>query len=220
MGKQVHWDDIPDAKTPPVAGNFLFTVDNLEAVLTDATRGVPRLMYKASVSIVNPAEYAGTTINDYFTVGTNDDPQANAPATWKNSIGAKRLKELFTATMIPVTPDVDVNVEACKGQKFIGTLIEEIDDGKRDPSYAGRKRVKMYRMYRPGSRPVTGAAPVARIAGASDATDTMPPTVAPPPPRPAARVEAPPTVPCPFCGEVMLRSAYGAHAKDKHPDEA
>lgn len=217
MARSIDWDQIPDSTLLP-QDLYEFEVEDL----TEETSKKGKLMYRGVFRVVQPANFAGAPIYDYFAVGTDDDPTGQDDLTWKNSIGVRRLKRLFKAAQIPMTPEIDEMVETVKGQHFVGSVSQEVDDGLRDPKYAGVKRNRIDAMYPVGTR-LPGSADAAPIAA--------PAAVAPP--RPAAtaagrgaaaakpaptRASAAPTVPCPYCGEVMARAAYPAHAKSKHPD--
>lgn len=222
MARTVNWDDIPDSTLLP-QDLYEFEVEDL----TEETSKKGKLMYRGVFRVVQPANFAGAPIYDYFAVGTDDDPTGQDDLTWKNSIGVRRLKRLFKAAQIPMTPEIDEMVETVKGQHFVGSVSQEVDDGLRDPKYAGVKRNRIDAMYPVGTRlPGSADATVAAPAAAPPAVggNTAPARVAGPRPTTAApravptRASAAPTVPCPYCGEVMARAAYPAHAKSKHPD--
>ena len=106
-------------------------------------------------------------------------------------------------------------IEACKSQQFCASIVVEIDDGIKEPRFKGAHRNRITRIYSMAAAPrrvgiAGGSAPVAVVAPPAPAAVAPVPKVA----------AGPVTIPCPFCGEVMARSAYGAHAKLKHPDEA
>lgn len=215
MARTVNWDDIPDSTLLP-QDLYEFEVEDL----TEETSKKGKLMYRGVFRVVQPTAFAGAPIYDYFAVGTDDDPTAQDELTWKNSIGVRRLKRLFKAAQIPMTPEIDEMVETAKGQHFVGSVSQEVDDGTRDPKYAGVKRNRIDAMYPVGTR-----LPGAAGSGETTATPAAPPRPAASAagrgaaPRPApTRATTAPTVPCPYCGEVMARAAYPAHAKSKHPD--
>lgn len=199
MGRTVNFDEIPDSTLLP-ADNYTFEVEDL----SEETSKKGYLMYKGTMRVVEPAEFAGTPLFEYFAIGNENDPTASEQKTWATSVGAKRLKRLFKATMITFTQDVDEMVESAKGQRFIGSVTQETDDGTRDPKFAGTKRNRLQNMY-----PI-GTTAIGKPATAPAAAATKPATKA----APAS------TMSCPFCQESVTRAEYSEHVKAKHPDEA
>jgi hypothetical protein len=209
MGQQVEWDSIGDGGTL-ISGMITFLVEDIQETVTAAKEGRPggNKMYVATFKATEPTAYAGTLLKDWFAIGNDRDPKADDPETWKRSIGASRLKRLFQVTHITMKKDIDENIAACIGQSFVGNTIEEVDDGRRNPQFSGRRRSKIVRMYPVGMAPMP-------IAGAS-----APAPVAPPPPKPVpVRVAAPLTSVCPYCPEIVQRDQAMAHIAKMHPNE-
>jgi len=184
-------------------------VEDIQETVTAARDGRPggNRMYVATFKATAPAHYAGTSMKDWYAIGNDHDPKADNPETWKSSIGASRLKRLFGVTHITMSKDVDENIAACIGQSFVANVIEEVDDGRRGSQFAGQRRSKIVRMY------AVGAAPMP-IAGASTAP------IAPAPSKPpVVRAPVSLTSVCPYCSEVIERSAAMEHMAAKHPNE-
>jgi hypothetical protein len=205
MGRTVNWDEVPDSTLLPQE-LYEFEVEDL----TEETSKAGHLMYRG-VFRVTSDKFTGTPLFDYFTVGTAEDPTAADPLTWKNSFGVRRLKRLFKATQVPMSPDVDEMVEAVKQQRFVGAVSQEVDDGVRNAQYKGVKRNRIDAMYPVGAaKPTAVAATPAPVA----------PKAAPAAKTPArAAVKAAPTVPCPYCGEAVARNGYVQHVAEQHPNE-
>lgn len=218
MGRQipVSFDDVPDAQLLP-RGVYLMSVDSIDEAFS---REKGSLMYKVTLVVEEPAQFAGVPQFDYYVIGNGDDPKAEQPATWLNSIGIKRFKRLTRATLVPYTSDMDELIARLTGQKFLATIEQEIDMNPKDPKYAGMKRNRIAAVNTIGTMAVG-------ISGASDApaTLTAPPVISvqvqtgsvaaakPTKVAPSA------TLACPYCSEPMSRAAYAQHRRDKHPDE-
>ena len=228
MGRNipVNLNDVPDSTLLPV-GMYLMTVDTIEETTTNPDKGIARLMYKTVFKVVEPTQFAGVPLFEYFVIGNNDDPDAKDASTWMNSIGAKRLKRLAKSTMVPVTNDADGMIGAITGQRFVASIGQKIDDGVRDPKYAGTRRNTIESMYAVGTQAVgiTGssdlaldeapAIPATLKTSAAEQT-AVAPTAAPA--KPATKAAASPTVPCPYCGTTVTRADYMTHIRATHPE--
>lgn len=217
MGRNVNWDEIPDSTLLP-EDLYLCEVDDCTE---EATRQGARLMYRTTIRVVEPPAFAGTPLYEYFVIGTPDDPSASEAETWKNSVGARRLKRLFKATMIPLSPDVDEMVETLKGQRFVAQVGQEVDDGVRDPKYKGVKRNRINGMYTVGTQRIGAGAPAsepeAKPAPVAVGQAAKPTAAAGSRGGKTATVAQ--TITCPFCSVSMPRSEYAGHRKAEHPDE-
>jgi hypothetical protein len=211
MGRQVEWDSIPDSTLLP-DDLYMIEVDSL----TEETSKKGYLMYRGTLRVVEPVAFAGTPLYEYFSIGTADDPTGSEASTWKNSIGAKRLKRLFKSTLIPLTNDVDQMIEQVVGQRFVGAVGQEEDDGTRDPKYKGVKRNKINAMYPVGTHAPGAGAGAGGFGGSRSTNQAAKPAGSPA----AASAKTASTISCPFCPTSMARSEYAGHVKDNHPDEA
>lgn len=196
MGRTVNFDEIPDSTLLP---QDMYQLDVEGLVETKSKAG--NMMYKATFRVAE-GPFEGTPIFDYFTIGNTNDPEAVKQETWNEAPGSKRLKRLLKAVMVPFTGDIDQMIEKAVGQRFIGAVEQRTDSNPTDPKYAGVKKNSITAFHPIGTRPTSSA-----VAG------NKPASVAP-------AVPVSPTVPCPYCGTTMARSAYSAHVKTMHPDEA
>lgn len=209
-------NEVPDNALLP-DNLYLLEVEDLEA--TESKAG--KFMYKATYRVVE-GDYTGVPLFDYFAIGTDDDKQAQAQATWNASPAARRLKRLFKSCMVPIG-SVPTMVETAKGQRFSARIGQEADRST-DPKYAGTPKNKIIAMYSVGAAPVSGASAPAPVSarqtapapgGAAAQTDRRSAT------GQAGKVTAPATVACPFCGDPIERGAkYAAHVRALHPEEA
>lgn len=208
MGRQVNWDEVPDS------GATLVNQGMYEAVIESIEEGqskAGKLMYTTIFRIAGGA-YDGTPLYERFSVGTDDDPNADEPTTWKSSIGASRMKAMFKAVHVANTGDVDEMCTAATGQHLQLTVDIEVDSGAKNPQYKGVKRNRIVRMYPMGEReaPATPA-PSSQLAKAvaaapAKATGTKKGTA------------AVPTVKCGVCKQDIARADYSQHVLT-HGDE-
>ena len=129
MGTKVPWKDIPDSSIVP-EDVYALRVKSIEETTTKEKPGKKaKLMYVAQLCIEEPKPYKGLVLFDRFTVGTEDDPQANDPETWKASIGAKRMKQLFKALQIDLGDDMDDTIENAESQRCLaGVKLDPAHD--------------------------------------------------------------------------------------------
>lgn len=221
MGRKWPGADIPESGV--VYPDGLYEVAITE--IAETTNNSGHLMYKGRFTVVEPATFAGSPYWENFNIGNEGDPKALDPETWKRSIGAQILARVMKASGHALSDDVDEDIAAVTGQHVLVSLVQEIDDGKRDPRYKGRVRNKAVRWYRRGEAEVGLAAP----AGAPRSTGPAPRAAAPAPtPAPkaapaAAKPKAPPAtkpslVSCPIddCAWEGERRDFQAHHMAEH----
>jgi hypothetical protein len=194
-------------------------------------------MYRAQYSIAEPEPYVGYPQYDYFVIGTADDPQAEDPETWKNSIGARQLKRMFKAAQVPMSDDIDEMCAVATGQQLIavvgqqitkrGTPMNQINGyyalGEREVGLeqkpaAARGRVPA---RAPVAAPRTAAAPRAaapaappqRLAPAARPAPGRPAAPAPPPANPKKGGAAGAMTKCAVCGESVPRAEFAQHVQ-------
>lgn len=200
QGQTVNFDSIPDSLLlEPMM--YQFEVEDLQ----DTHSKAGNRMFKATFRVAD-GTYTGTPLFEYFTIGNEGDPEAKNQETWDAAPGARRLKRLFKATMIPMVGTIETMVEATKSQHFIGAVEQKVDTS--EGQYKGTKKNVISAFY-PLSRG-TGAAQPAGPAPARPAGV----------PKAAGKAAAAPTITCPYCNEAMTRAEYSGHVKSKHPDEA
>lgn len=213
------WKDIPDTNLVP-AGAYEFAVKELAEVMSKATETTKaKLMYVAQLKITEPKGYKNLVLFDRFTVGTEDDPEAKDPETWKGSIAARRLKSFVKALNVPLGDDMDDTMEAVEAQKGIAMVTLE---GKRLDPKSGRtfnesNAISAY--YALGTPNVTigTAAPAAPApaAPAPKAKKAMPPADEPEvvtaPAKTKGKAKGEVTT-CPICGDDNVpRLGFIAH---------
>src|SRR5207249_5459750 len=68
---------------------------------------------------------------DRFVIGTEDDPEADDPETWKASIAARRLKAFVKSLGVSLGNNMQDTMEAAEGQKAIAMV--SVDPKRKDP---------------------------------------------------------------------------------------
>jgi hypothetical protein len=184
---KVPWGDIPDFSLLP-AGIFQFAIKEL-LPYNKAENG--KLIVKATHEVVEPANFAGQTMREFFAIGSDDDPQAEDPETWKRTIGARNLKRLLERSKAEMFDDLDETCKAAVGAEFCATVeVETQQKGE----YAGRKNNRINAVYEAGQvTPQVASAPPRAAAPAKAAARPAPAAAPRTIPR-ATRLVDPPAV--------------------------
>ncbi|MAH44283.1 hypothetical protein CMI37_00535 [Candidatus Pacearchaeota archaeon] len=242
MGVRIPRDVIPESVLVPT-NMYLASVETMERSETKGpTANNPNaklpagcLMYTATFRIAEPTAHAGLPLFDNYTIGTNDDLEANDPETWKASVGARRWEAVLKAAGVQSDDEDDILAEVVSQQVLLD-VTEETDDGSNNAQFKGRKRNRINRVYKPGERevgkattalpaptrptaPRTAAAPVA----ARPATPSRRPTAAPSASRtaPVRRAAKAATVTCKQCDPEaeVPRDEFAAHYAEHNDAE-
>lgn len=234
MGKVVDWEGIPDSAVVD-DGIYLLVVESLEEMVSQSGK----LMYHLTARIEEPTDFSGLFQNEYFCVGTDDDPGADDPETWRKSISARVLKRFIKAAQIPMEGDMDVICASAEGSKFLARIIQVVDSGKKNPEYKGNITNSLKGFFTVGERevgldgggdapsppPPVATKPAARTAPAKRASAKVAATK--PAPKPAASVvsklkpaaaKKTTTIACGICQEQVPRADFAAHV-GQHEDE-
>lgn len=105
-------------------GIYLFSVDRLEETVT---KEGAKLMFKATLTIIEPVECGGMKQFENFVIGIDSDPQARDATTWKRNASA--LKQFVTAVGVPF--DGQSSEQVCAevmGLRFIGQIKHSKDN--------------------------------------------------------------------------------------------
>ena len=239
MGRAVNFDAVPDTG---VVDTGMYQVSIAEIEETASKNG--KLMYNARLEIVEPTDFAGMGVFEAFVIGSDEDPDASQDATWIKSIGARRLKQMLKAAQVPLDNDMDNVVAAAAQQQLVVSVTQEVDDGSRDPQYAGRVRNRISAFYvlgtkevgtvenaaalktavpKPAPRPVA-AAPKPNVPPGTQLEAVPKPAPKPlaaapkpaaPAPKPAGK---PATAHCTICDSDVPRSEFADHV-EAHANE-
>ena len=114
MGRQLpgDWDEIPPHETlsrEPVPDGMYVT--ELERVIEGTSQEKHKLMYNIGVRIVE-GEHANRMVFDNFTVGSDEDPDAQEIATWKTTFGGQLMSQMLNSSGAPKTRDIDDRIDA------------------------------------------------------------------------------------------------------------
>ena len=228
MGRRAPWQDIPDSAVVPDGVYHLAVEEIEESQSSEQTGG--KLMYELEVRVIEPKAFVNLPLYNNFVIGSDDDPNADDPETWKASVGAKNLKRFFSAVQVEFVDDLAPMCVTAKDQEFLGLVTKSQET---QGQYKGRERNNFNGWFKLGERAVgllpTDQQPAGRRRGrpaaplveasvavpAAPAAPRQPARVASPAPsaavsrKPAA---APATVPCALCGVAIPREAFLAHA--------
>jgi len=127
MGRKWAPDDIPDSVQLPDQ-TYHFKVEEIEETETAGRDGkAKKLMYVAHMVVLAPKQYKGLKFNDNFVIGSDEDPKAKDPDTWKAAIGSRRMKDLFKAAKVTLKPDLDACREECEGNEVVADVVLQPD---------------------------------------------------------------------------------------------
>src|SRR6266850_6682810 len=80
---------VPESSTVP-DGGYVLDIHKVEP----ATTGTGKKSYKAQLKVVEPKKYKGSMLFENFTIGSDEDPDADEQDTWDTSMGAKQFKQM------------------------------------------------------------------------------------------------------------------------------
>lgn len=142
-------ESIPDSSVVP-DGVYLLTIASFE----EKQNRKGGLMYAGEFRVVEPQAFAGSPLYENFSIGTEEDQEAEDPETWKASVGARILKRVFKAAGVEASDDIDDMIAAAEQQHVTAIVARVVDDGKNDPQYKGRERNRITAWYAPGEREI------------------------------------------------------------------
>lgn len=215
MGRVIPFGGISASNVLPTGFYHCRVVELKETQSSDADGKTPKLMYKLTAEIMEPAAYKGQRIFENFVIGTDDDPDAELLETWQASIGGKNMKRLQSKLNLAVgdEEDSDAFCEMVKEQEFVAQVQFYLDDGKKNAQYKDQPRNRTTAYWTVGEKPAkvteelpATAAPKATAGKGKTATATK--TTAA---KPAAAKLA-----CNFpgCKEQKTKDEMPAHVKE------
>jgi hypothetical protein len=143
MSRVIPFGSIPDSNILP-DNIYRLKIDKLEEVMSKERDGkASKLMYKLTTRVVEPASHKGLFFTEFFTIGTEEDPEAEELNTWQTSIGGRALKRLSAKLGVPTgdEEDSDAFLAAVKGVEYLSTIITKTEpdekNGQPNP-YKGR----------------------------------------------------------------------------------
>lgn len=170
---------------------------------------------------IEPADVAEQPHFERFVIGTDDDPKADDPDSWKG-FAARRYKDMLTKAGVQATGSVAKDIEVAVGQQLGIVVANEVQKDKNrdgtDNPYAGRVQANIRSFFAYGEQPVGDGGFRAPQAGQ---VPTAPARPAPAPARPtraaaptpvtAAPAPAAATVMCSICSKAVPKSMFAAH---------
>ena len=222
MGRQAPMTEVSD--------QFSVTPGAYEAVVEEIkeeqTKDGGKLMYTWVHRSVAPV--AGLPIYNRFCIGTDNDPNADDPQTWLESIAAKQMKRAYKAHGIEVGNDIDEMNAAVVGQSAVLVIRPQ----KNNAQYTEVSAIYAVGEKEPGiDAPATAAATNHKPTAAKPAPRAATPPVrnpapvaAKPAPRAAAGAKptakaAVPMIACGICRTDVPRAEYSAHVAACEPAE-
>jgi len=204
-------DAVSEIRDAVPRGNYRCKLREVESVYTN--KQPPRLMYVAQHDILEPEDYAGARLFDRFTIGTDNDPEAEDPESWSDkSFAVKRIKEMCTAFGVASNRSVAKMLRGAIGREALAFVVQPQED---------QNEVKRYYPLN-GDRRAGVATGAASREGAA-ARRGAPKARAPEETRVAGttvrRAAAPAHVTCRICGENVATKEYQAHVQEHNEEE-
>jgi len=137
-----YFDETEEAQggiTTPLTGALVKII----GIERTKTREKGLRMYVEEVEIKQPKQYKGIRIKDWIVVGSEDDPLAKRPETWRRSEGGPgRLKRLITRAGAPLSDDDEEWMEAVEEREYVTPVHIRMDDD-------GEPRARLGLAFRP-----------------------------------------------------------------------
>lgn len=147
--------EAPDNNVVPEG---LYLVKTIKVTEKHAKNG--KLMFGLQAQILEPKALKGQMIFENFVLGTDDDPEAEQPATFKNSRGARDYKKFLKKAGVTIdkTDDKDDIANKAAGQELLVSVRQE---EQQDGLYKGQVQNHITAYYEPGEKTpvITGEAP-------------------------------------------------------------
>src|SRR5262245_3077159 len=95
-------------------------IEEIERTETGENSQTPgMLMYQATFRVTEPEQYAGSSLRDWFVIGTKDDKRAKRAETWERAEGGPgRLARLLKRAGVPNADDDEEWMDAAAGQSI------------------------------------------------------------------------------------------------------
>jgi hypothetical protein len=116
-------------------------IEEIERTETGENSQTPgMLMYQATFRVTEPEQYVGSSLRDWFVIGTKDDKRAKRAETWERAEGGPgRLARLLKRAGVPNADDDEEWMDAAAGQSICMHVTKRTDENG-EP----RNRVGMY----------------------------------------------------------------------------
>lgn len=208
---------IPDlgAHLPPGAALI-----RIESLLDDEATSTGKYQIIGTLRIIEPADMADQPTYERFVIGTDKDPAADDPNSWKG-FAAQRYRDLLLKAGVAPTGNTDKDNSAAVGQIVGIEVVHEVQpDLNRDKTpnkYAGQIQARIKSYFRQGEK-ATGPVPVAGVppAGAKPAAPAAKPVAqAQAGAKPATSTD----VKCAICNQMVPRGSFATHVAEHEAKE-
>lgn len=214
MSRIIPLGSIPKTNLLPDDVYRLRTV-KLEAGMTKEREGkTQKYQLHLTSQVVEPANLKGLFFHEYFTIGTDDDPDAEQLATWQTSFGGRSFARFVDKSGVPLGDEVNEDdliaaFTAPNGAvDYLATIVMETET--KEGPWKGRIRNKVTAYWALGEK--QAGAGVSKANGQAGKVTTTTPT---------ATGKVPPTdeVSCSSCKKRVPKAQLRAHV-DAHMREA
>ncbi len=138
------YEEIPATDTLPT-GEYELECTEMELRTTKSGK----LMYVGKHRVIDGPEGVGGIHFENYVLGTDDDPDGEEMN--KETMGVRRLGQLFKACKVPPSNDLDLLLEDVRDKRFIGRIVtKEQTEGE----YKGEENSNIVKYYSLGTRNV------------------------------------------------------------------
>lgn len=144
-GKGSVWDEVPEPSEELPCGLYDFEIAQVKVIQT--TKEPARKMMVVELKVVNTdkdhRELIGCGHTEFFVLGTEEDPDAEEPATLKRARGGGvAFKAMASAAGVGLTDDDDDNCDTLKGETVSGL----VEPGRGENPRKGIKETGWYKV--------------------------------------------------------------------------
>lgn len=203
------WNAIPEMGSMLPAGIVKFMITDFTDQMSSEEGGkIAKKMLVGSFTALEPPEAAGMTKKDWFVIGSDTDPKATGADTVANSVGGKRLKDIFTKAQVPFHVSLASTCNSAIGAQFLAKINHKSE--KRRDGAGDFISDRFGTTFKIGERPPVVEhckipdCPMCGNAGGGGQTGTVPalpsgnltmPQMTAPPAMPAPTAAPPPVMP-------------------------
>lgn len=209
---------IPDLGVQLPPGNALLKIEALD---DNEETSTGKYQIKATLRVLEPTEFADQPFFERFVIGTDTDPGADDPNSWRG-FAAQRYRDMLLKAGVSLTGTIEGDAAVAKDQP-VGVIIENEVQGatNRDGTpnrYAGRVQARVKSFFRPGEKSTgNGAAPAVAQPQAK-----APAPAAAQAPKPASAASAPKAaapIKCGVCDEMVPKAEFAKHVAVHEAEE-
>lgn len=214
----VDWNQVPDPSSGKLLPGFIQMVikdyeekmTNAEGMDKEGNPKVAKYMLVCHLEAVAPEEVAGMTRDEYFVLGSNDDPLMSKSDTFykRENYGASGLKGMLGAAQVPWSSSLLATLNSSIGAMFLLGVTHKMEKRRdNNEEFVGVKTGRTFRIGEKIPQIIPCALPACEdckalrgvvspvpSVGASTAPPTVPP-VAPPMAPPASGPRVNPVAP-------------------------